>query len=70
MEVAMKVMMVMEDDGCALLIRPEDEEGRALLAAFGVAGEFKTRLGSSAELPGVSAAQVAAIYEGAPATLD
>ncbi|KFB66872.1 hypothetical protein [Candidatus Accumulibacter vicinus] len=66
----MKVMMVMEDDGCALLIRPEDEEGRALLAAFGVAGEFKTRLGSSAELPGVSAAQVAAIYERVPATLD
>ena len=66
----MKVMMVMEDDGCALLIQPEDEEGRALLAAFGVTGEFKTRLRSSVELPSVSAAQVAAIYEGAPATLD
>lgn len=66
----MKVMMVMEGDGCALLIRPEDEEGRALLAAFGVAGEFKTRLGNSAELPDVSAAQVAAIYEKVPATLD
>jgi len=51
MEVAMKVMMVVEGDGCALLIQPEDEEGRALLAAFGVTGEFKTRLRSSVELP-------------------
>ena len=46
------------------------EEGRALLAAFGVAGEFRTRLGSSTPAPAVSAAQVAAIFEGAPAELD
>ncbi len=66
----MKVLMVVEGGDCALLIQPEDEEGRALLAAFGVAGEFRARLGSCTDLPGVSAAQFAAIYEGAPATLD
>jgi len=70
MEVEMKVMMVVEGGDCALRIEPEDQEGRALLAAFGVTGEFRTRLGSSAPAPAVSAAQVAAIFEGAPAGLD
>ena len=34
----MKVLMVMEGNDCALQIEPEDEEGRALLAAYGVRG--------------------------------
>ncbi|MBK7953489.1 MAG: hypothetical protein KBE22_07255 [Candidatus Accumulibacter sp.] len=66
----MKVMMVVEGDDCALLIEPEDAEGRALLAAFGVRGEFRTRLGSTRKPSDLSAAQFAASYEGAPVGLD
>lgn len=66
----MKVMMVVEGDDCALRIEPEDEEGRALLAAFGVNGEFWTRLGSSRAEAEVSTAQFATSYEGTPVELD
>ncbi|MCM8612696.1 hypothetical protein [Accumulibacter sp.] len=44
----MKVMMVMEGGDCALRIEPLDEEGLALLAAFGVCGTYQTRLGQAA----------------------
>lgn len=66
----MKVMMVVEGGDCALLIEPEDEEGRALLAAFGVSGDFRTRLGSSRGPSDVSVVRFAESYEGAPAELD
>lgn len=66
----MKVMMVVEGGDCALLIEPEDEEGRALLAAFGVSGDSRTRIGSSRVPLRVSAVQFADSYEGAPAELD
>ncbi len=66
----MKLMMVVEGEDCALLIEPEDAEGKALLAAFGVSGDFRTQLGRSRAPLDVSAAQFSANYEGAPAELD
>ena len=66
----MKVLMVMEGNDCALQIEPEDEEGRALLAAYGVSGTFKAKLGTTSGLLNVSAAQICASYEGEPAELD
>jgi len=66
----MKVMMVIEGDDCALRIEPEDEEGRALLAAFGVVGPFETTLGSSEGSLKLSPAQLCASYEGIPAELE
>ena len=43
----MKVMMVVEGDCCGLKIDPEDDEGSALLAAFGITGTFYRRLGGT-----------------------
>ena len=43
----MKVMMVVEGGDCALRIEPLDEEGQALLAAFGVCGTYQTTLGQA-----------------------
>jgi hypothetical protein len=65
----MKVLMVMEGNDCALRIEPEDEEGRALLAAYGVMGTYKAKLGITAGLLNVSAAQIGASCEGEPAEL-
>lgn len=66
----MKVMMVVEGNDCALRIEPEDEEGRALLAAFGIKGDFRTTLGPAAAPAGISAAQIMAFCEGMPAEID
>ncbi|MBE2260579.1 MAG: hypothetical protein H6942_04910 [Candidatus Accumulibacter sp.] len=66
----MKVLMIMDGDDCVLRIEPEDEEGRALLATFGVKGHFQSTLGSVAVAPVLSAAQVGAFYEGTPLELD
>lgn len=63
----MKVMMVVEGDACALRIEPQDEEGRALLAAFGVIGSFQTKLASA---PAVARSTEVEYYEGAPVELD
>ncbi len=60
MEVEMKVMMAVEGDDCALLIEPEDAEGRALLAAFGVGGDFRTTLASSRGTAGMTPSAIAA----------
>lgn len=70
MEVKVKVMMIVEGDDCALQIEPENEEGRALLAAFGVRGTFRTRLGSATGPVELSVTQLVEGYEGAPAELD
>lgn len=66
----MKVMMVVEGGDCALRIDPEDDEGRAVLAALGVKGVFKKRLGSSRGEAGIDAAQLVDCFEGVPAELD
>jgi len=64
----MKVLMVVDEGGCALRIEPEDEEGRALLARFGVEGGFETQLGTPiGAYP--SARQFDEVYEGAPAAV-
>ena len=60
-EVEMKVMMAVEGDDCALLIEPEDAEGRALLAALGVRGDFRKTLASSKGTAEVTATPVAAV---------
>jgi hypothetical protein len=66
----MKVLMVMEGSHSALRIEPEDEEGRALLAAYGVMGAYQAKLGTTAGLLNVSAAQICASCEEQPAELD
>ncbi|MBK7673765.1 hypothetical protein [Accumulibacter sp.] len=66
----MKVLMVMEGNHRALRIEPEDEEGRALLAAYGVMGTYQAKLGATAGLLNVSAAPTCASYEKEPAELD
>jgi hypothetical protein len=70
MEDEMKVMMVVEGNECALRIEPEDEEGRALLSAFGIKGAFQTRPGSAATPMALTPAQVGAFYEGTPVEID
>lgn len=60
-EVEMKVMMAVEGDGCALLIEPEDAEGRALLAALGVRGDFRKTLTSSQGTADMTPTPVAAV---------
>ncbi len=40
----MKVVLITEGNNCALRIEPQDDEGRALLAAFGVGEAFMTKL--------------------------
>ncbi|EXI68532.1 MAG TPA: hypothetical protein PK440_21070 [Candidatus Accumulibacter phosphatis] len=66
----MKVMMVVEGGDCALRIEPEDQEGLALLAAFGVNGAFQTKLGGSTRPTTTAAERICSSYEGAPAELD
>ncbi|MEF8732052.1 MAG: hypothetical protein CRU78_16265 [Candidatus Accumulibacter phosphatis] len=66
----MKVMMVVEGDCCGLKIDPEDDEGSALLAAFGITGTFYRRLGGTQVPLALSAAQLSASYEGTPAEVD
>ncbi len=66
----MKVVMVVEGYGCSLRIEPQDEEGRALLAAFGVKGNFQTRLAPAPLASSVSRNPIVEFYEGAPAVLD
>lgn len=66
----MKVMMVVEGSDCALRIEPEDEEGQALLAAFGVRGAFQTKLAGHTPADRLSAERICASYEGAPVELD
>lgn len=50
-ELEMQVMMVVGSGDCALRIEPLDEEGLALLAAFGVCGRFQTGLGQATGSP-------------------
>ena len=66
----MKVMMVVEGGDCALRIEPQDEEGLALLAAFGVCGAYQTRLGQARGSTMPAAEQLGLSHEGAPAELD
>lgn len=66
----MKVMMIVQGDYCGLKIDPEDDEGRALLAAFGINGEFHRRLGSARVPVPLSVSQIAASYEGMPVEVD
>jgi hypothetical protein len=70
MEVEMKVMMVVEGGDCALRIEPEDEEGLALLAAFGLNGAYQAKLGGTAGSTTLAAERICSSYEGAPAELD
>jgi len=70
MEVEMKVMMVVEGGDCALRIEPQDEEGLALLAAFGVSGAYQAKLGSAAASTRLATERICSSYEGAPAELD
>ncbi|MCM8596585.1 hypothetical protein [Accumulibacter sp.] len=64
----MKVLMLMDDDDCVLRIEPEDEEGRALLAAFGVSGGFARTLGSQGQEP--CSSRITGSYEGSPVEID
>ena len=66
----MKVMMVVEGDDCALRVEPEDEEGLALLAAFGVRGAYQAKLGGAAGSTMLAAERIRSSYEGAPAEVD
>lgn len=62
----MEVMMIVEGSDCALRIEPEDEEGEALLASFGVKGHFQTKLGPTSPPTSLSAARVVASCESMP----
>ena len=64
----MRVLMLMDDDDCVLRIEPEDEEGRALLASFGVTGGFATKLGSQGQEP--CSTRISGSYEGTPVEID
>ncbi|EXI87232.1 MAG: hypothetical protein AW12_02084 [Candidatus Accumulibacter sp. BA-94] len=66
----MKVMMVVEGGDCALRIEPTDEEGLALLAAFGVSGAYQAKLGDAAGSTMLATEWICSSYEGAPAELD
>lgn len=56
----MKVMLITEGNNCALRIEPQDEEGRALLAAYGVGEAFTSKLAPSTPLnPVADSRQVA-----------
>jgi hypothetical protein len=66
----MKVMMVVEGSGCALRIEPQDEEGLALLAAFGVNGTYRAKLGQVTESPLPAEERLCLGHEGATAELD
>lgn len=66
----MKVIMIVQGDYCGLKIDPEDDEGRALLATFGINGEFHRRLGGTQVPRALSAQQLAATYEGTPVAVD
>lgn len=62
-ELEMKVMMVVEGGDCALRIEPLDEEGLALLAAFGVCGRYQTGLGQAtgSRMPGADSLRQAGL---------
>ena len=66
----MKMMMIAQGDYCGLKIDPEDDEGRALLAAFGIKGDFHRQLGGTRAALALSAQQLAASYEGTPVVFD
>jgi hypothetical protein len=62
----MKVMLITEGNNCALRIEPQDEEGRALLATYGVGEAFTTRLAPPSPLkPVADLRQVAPCDRGA-----
>ena len=66
----MKMVMIAQGDYCGLKIDPVDDEGRALLAAFGIKGDFHRQLGGTRAPLALSAEQLAASYEGTPVLLE
>ncbi|MDS4015056.1 MAG: hypothetical protein RKP46_12015 [Candidatus Accumulibacter sp.] len=66
----MKVVLITEGNNCALRIEPQDEEGRALLAAFGLGEAFMTKLAPLASLRSlVGSPQVPPLAEREPVEL-
>lgn len=50
----MKVILIAEGGNGVLRIEPQDEEGRALLASFGVVDAFSTKLAPSSPVQPVA----------------